>query len=123
MPLKEAIAKKKEGENTGINHRPEVDAKIDKFIAENPDVWNKLMSQPKEDIARKRILDMVTANERRAGYSAEMREYVEQNPDIQREVNRRISKLPEDQRQRAYSRIANSVISQHSMRQGAAVAA
>jgi hypothetical protein len=121
MALKDAIAKKRENEQrTGINHRPEIDAKIDKFIAENPEVYAKLQEYTKEEMIRKRILDMVTANERRQGYSTEMREFVEQNPSLKQEVDRRLKRIPEDQRERAYARIANSVITSHSMRQGAA---
>jgi len=123
MALNEAIAKKKASEQkTGINHHPEVDAKIDKFIAENPETYEKFQQYTKEELIRKRILDIVNDNERRQGYSAETREFLEKNPDIKQEVERRLSKMPEDKRARAYSRVANTVISQHSIRQGAAAA-
>jgi len=124
MALNEAIAKKKASEQkTGINHHPEVDAKIDKFIAENPETYDKLQVYTKEELIRKRILDMVNANERQQGYSKEMREYIEQNPEIKKDVERRIARLPEAQREGAFTRIAKTVIAAHSMRQGAAAAA
>ena len=121
MSLEDALKKKRQTEQkAGINHRPEIDAKIDTFIAENPEVYQKLQEYTKEDLVRKRILDMVNANERREGYSAEMRHYVEQNPEIKRDVERRISKLPESQREGAFTRIAKTVIAAHSMRQATA---
>jgi len=124
MGLNEAIAKKKAADQkTGINHRPEVDAKIDKFIAEYPETVAKLNAYTKEELIRKRILDMVNDNERRQGYSSEMRQHVEQNPEIKKEVERRLNKMPEDQRQRAYQRVAQGVIAQHSMRQNQGTAA
>ena len=124
MSLDDALKKKRQADQkTGINHRPEIDAKIDNFIAENPEVYQKLQEYTKEELVRKRILDMVNDNERRQGYSAEMREYADQHPEIKTEIDRRLKRLPEDQRERAYARVANNVISQHSIRKGAGVAA
>ena len=118
MGLEQAIAKKKAADQkTGINHHPEIDAKIDKFIAENPETYQKIKAYTHEELVRKRMLDMADENERRQGYSSEMRQHVEQNPEIKKEVERRLNKMPEDQRARAYTRVAQGVIAQHSMRQ------
>jgi len=124
MGLNEAIAKKKAAEQkTGINHRPEVDAKIDKFIAENPETYEKLQAYSKEELIRKRILDMVNENERRQGYSAEAREYVDQNPAVKDEVMRRVNRLPEAQREGAFTRHATTLYNAHKLTQAAATSA
>ena len=121
MPIKDAIEKKKAGEQrTGINHRPEVDAKIDNFIAENPETYAKFKSYSHEELVRKRILDIVNDNERRDKYSAEAREYVEQNPAVKEEVLRRVNRLPEAQRQGAFTRHATTLYNAHKLTQAAA---
>jgi hypothetical protein len=118
MALKDALNKKKQGEQkSGINHNPEVDAKIDRFIAENPDLYTKIASYTHEELVRKRMLDIMNTNERREGYREEVRAFVEQNPEIKQEVERRMKRIPEAQREGAFVRIARNVAANFGMRQ------
>jgi uncharacterized membrane protein YheB (UPF0754 family) len=121
MALNEALRKKRQEEQkAGINHHPEIDAKIDQFIKENPEVYDKINAYTKEELVRKRILDIVNDNQRRQGYSAEVREYVENNPTVKQEVERRLKRIPEEQRETAFVRIARNVIANIGMRQAPA---
>jgi hypothetical protein len=98
MALNDALRKKRQEEQkNGINHHPEIDAKIDRFIKDNPEVYAKINDYTKEELVRKRILDIVNDNERRQHYGAEVREYVENNPSIKQEVERRLKRIPEEQ--------------------------
>ena len=136
MGLDEAIAKKKAAEQQkagkqqtageerrGIKHNEVADAKVAKFKAENPTVVARYKEYTKDELIDKHMLIMAEANERRFNYSAETREYLEKNPDMQQEVQRRLDKMPEAQRARAYQSTADRVIAQYSRRQATPVAA
>ena len=62
----------------------------------------------------------VNDNQRRQGYSAEVREYVENNPAVKQEVERRLKRIPEEQRETAFVRVARNVIANIGMRQAPA---
>lgn len=124
MALKDAIAKKRQQENeSGIRHNPEIDAKIDKFIGENPELYSKISAYTHDELVRKRMYDIMRNNEQRQGYREEVRQYVEENPTIKQEVERRMKRIPEAQREGAFTRIARGVIASAGMRQGQATAA
>jgi hypothetical protein len=119
MALKDAIAKKRQQETeTGIRHNPEIDAKIDAFIKENPDIHTKISAYTHEELVRKRMYDIMRTNEQRQGYRGEVRKYAEENPTIKQEVERRMNRIPEAQREGAFTRIARGVIATVGMRQG-----
>jgi hypothetical protein len=118
MALRDALNKKKQEEQkSGINHNPEVDARIDKFIADNPEVYAKIAAYTHEELVRKRVLAIMNTNERREGYREEVRAFVEQNPEIKQEVERRMKRIPEDQRESAFVRVARNVAANFGMRQ------
>ncbi len=119
MALKDAIAKKKQQDGeAGIRHNPEIDAKIDAFIKENPELFARISGYSHDELVRKRMYDIMRTNEQRQGYREEVRKYVEENPNIKQEVERRMQRIPEAQREGAFTRIARGVIATVGMRQG-----
>ena len=124
MALKDAIAKKRQQEaESGIRHNPEIDTKIDKFIQENPELHAKISAYSHDELVRKRIYDIMRTNEQRQGYREDVRQYVEANPEVKQEVERRLKRIPEAQREGAFTRIARSAIAAIGMRQGQTAAA
>lgn len=101
MPLKEQVAAKKAQEPT-IRTNPEIDAKIDAFIKENPKLLEYYQELPKEQLIRKLILGKM----QRAGYANQRNEeiiaWVEEHPDIKAKIEARVKNVPEANRPRAF---------------------
>ena len=63
MPsLKQAVADKKAQEPT-LRKNPEIDAKLDKFIAENPKLLEYYSALSKDDLIRKQMLGKMQRSE------------------------------------------------------------
>lgn len=107
MPLKQAVADKKAQEPT-IRTNPEIDAKIDEFIKENPKLLEYYQALPKEQLIRKLILGKM----QRAGYANQRNQeiiaWVEENPEIKAKIEARVKNVPEANRQRAFITAAKS---------------
>jgi hypothetical protein len=101
MSLKQQVAEKKAKEST-IRTNPEIDAKIDAFIKENPKLLEYYQELPKEQLIRKLILGKM----QRAGYANQRNEeiiaWVEEHPDIKAKIEARVKNVPEANRQRAF---------------------
>jgi len=101
MSLKQQVAEKKAKEPT-IRTNPEIDAKIDAFIKENPKLLEYYQELPKEQLIRKLVLGKM----QRAGYANQRNEeiiaWVEENPDIKAKIEARVKNVPEANRQRAF---------------------
>lgn len=107
MPLKQQVAEKKAQEPT-IRTNPEIDAKIDEFIKENPKLLEYYQALPKEQLIRKLILGKM----QRAGYANQRNQeiiaWVEENPEIKAKIEARVKNVPEANRQRAFITAAKS---------------
>lgn len=101
MPLKEQVAARKTQEPT-IRTNPEIDAKIDAFIKENPKLLEYYQALPKEQLIRKLVLGKM----QRAGYANQRNQeiiaWVEENPDIKAKIEARVKNVPEANRERAF---------------------
>ena len=104
MPLKEQIAARgraQEQEST-VRKNPEIDAKIDEFIKENPKLLEYYQGLPKEQLIRKLILGKM----QRAGYANQRNQeiiaWVEEHPEIKAKIEARVKNVPEANRQRAF---------------------
>src|SRR3954471_13445469 len=108
MPsLKQAVAEKKAQEPT-LRRNPEIDAKLDRFIGENPDLREYYEKLSKEDLIRKLMLGKMQRNQSANGRNAEIRAWVEENPEIKERVEARIRNVPEQNRERAFINAAKS---------------
>ena len=107
MPLKQQVADRKAQEPT-IRTNPEIDAKIDEFIKENPKLLAYYQELPKEVLIRKLILGKM----QRAGYANQRNQeiiaWVEENPEIKAKIEARVKNVPEANRQRAFITAAKS---------------
>ena len=102
MPsLKQAVAEKKAQEPT-LRRNPEIDAKLDRFIAENPKLHEYYNQLPKEELIRKLMLGKMQRNDYAETRNNEIKAWVAENPEIQKRVEERIRNVPEANRQRAF---------------------
>ena len=108
MPsLKQAVAEKKAQEPT-LRKNPEIDAKLDKFIQENPKLLEYYSALSKEYLVRKQMLGKMQRNEYANGRNEEVRAWVEEHPEIKSKIEERIRNVPEANRERAFINAAKT---------------
>lgn len=107
MPLKQQVAEKKAQEYT-VRVNPEIDAKIDRFIKENPDLHAYYNGLSKEQLIRKLVLGKMQRSENTQRRNQEIVAWVEEHPEIKAKVEERIKNVPAENRQRAFVNAAKT---------------
>ena len=108
MPsLKQAVAEKKSQEPT-LRKNPEIDAKLDKFIAENPKLLEYYSALSKDDLIRKQMLGKMQRSEYTNGRNEEIKAWVQEHPEIKSKIEERIRNVPEANRERAFINAAKT---------------
>jgi len=108
MPtLKQQVADKK-AQEPALRRTPEIDAKLDKFIAENPKLHDYYNGLSKDDLIRKLMLGKMNRADYRTGRNEELKAWVEENPDVKARVEERIRNVPESNRERAFINAAKT---------------
>ena len=105
MPLKEQIAARKSQQGQQkpeLRRNPEIDAKLDAYIAENPKLVEYYNGLSKEDLIRKLMLGKMQRSEYTNQRNQEIVAWVEENPDIKAKVEARIRNVPPENRERAF---------------------
>lgn len=108
MPsLKQAVAEKKAQEPT-LRRNPEIDAKLDRFIGENPKLVEYYNGLSKDDLIRKLMLGKMQKVEYSNGRNEEIRAWVEGHPEIKAKIEERLRNVPEANRERAFINAAKT---------------
>ena len=108
MPsLKQALDKKAQQEPT-LRRNPEIDAKLDRFIAENPALREYYDKLSKDELIRKLMLGKMQRSEYTNGRNAEIKAWVEEHPEIKERIEARIRNVPEQNRERAFINAAKT---------------
>ena len=108
MPsLKQAVADKKAQEPT-LRKNPEIDAKLDKFIQENPKLLEYYSALSKDDLIRKQMLGKMQRTEYTNGRNEEIKAWVQEHPEIKSKIEERIRNVPEANRERAFINAAKT---------------
>lgn len=105
--LKQAIADKKAQEST-LRKNPEIDARLDRFIQENPKLLEYYRGLSKEDLIRKQMLGKMQRSEYTEGRNQEIRAWVAENPEIKTRIEERVRSVPDADRERAFINAAKS---------------
>ena len=109
MPsLKQAVADKKAQEQPTLRKNPEIDAKLDKFIAENPKLLEYYSALSKDDLIRKQMLGKMQRSEYANGRNEEIKAWVQEHPEIKSKIEERIRNVPEANRERAFINAAKT---------------
>lgn len=85
---------------------PEVDAKIDAYIKENPKHWAFVQAMPRERLERTVILNEVREADRQNRQRESVMRHVNRNPELKQAYDLLVKDLPEDQRQEAIAQLA-----------------
>lgn len=92
MSLAEQIAKRKAEERAAAERRanPELEASLDRFIAENSEIHQRLCAMPKEELVQKLMAEEMGRAETVARRNRELEPWVRENPEIVAKVEERI---------------------------------
>jgi hypothetical protein len=85
---------------------PEVEAKIDSYIKENPKYWNYLQAMPRDRLERTVVLNEVRQLERQQRMREGMMERINANPDLKQAYEILVKDVPQDQREEVMSQMA-----------------
>ena len=113
--LKQALAEKKAQEST-LRRNPEIDAKLDKFIGENPKLVEYYNGLSKEELIRKLMLGKMQRAEYSNGRNEEIRAWVEEHPEIKSKIEERLRNVPAANRERAFINAAKTAAMNQTVR-------
>ena len=84
---------------------PEVDAKIDAYIKENPKYWNYVQAMPRDRLERTVVLNEVRELDRQQRIREGVLKQINQNPELKRAYDLLVKDLPEDQKESVIAQI------------------
>src|SRR4051812_20890114 len=108
MPSLKQIVAEKKAQTPTLRRNPEIDAKLDRFIAENPDLRQYYDQLSKEDLIRKLMLGKMQRTEYASERNAEIRTWVEEHPEIKERIEAKIRNVPAQNRERAFINAAKT---------------
>lgn len=88
---------------------PEINAKIDDYIARNPKRWEYVQSMPRERLERAVILSDVQKNDRQQKMADGVMKKLEKDPELKKTYENLVSHLPEGEREKAIISIARTM--------------
>jgi multidrug efflux pump subunit AcrA (membrane-fusion protein) len=110
MSLGDEIAKRKAQERADAARRanPEIEARLDQFIAKNPVLQERYNAISKEELVRELMLARMERAEVTVRRNRELEQWVNENPDIVAKVEQRVKNLAGENRHRAAVKIAKT---------------
>jgi hypothetical protein len=87
---------------------PEVDAKIDAHIKENPKYWTYVQAMPRERLERTVVLNEVRELDRQQRMREGLMKRIDSNPALKHAYDTLVKDLPEDQKEGVIAQIARS---------------
>lgn len=91
---------------TNYRVNPEVEAKIDAYIKENPKYWNYLQTMPRERLERTVVLNEVRQIDRQQRMRDGVMNRINANPDLKRAYETLVKNVPENQREEVMTQLA-----------------
>jgi hypothetical protein len=110
MSLADEVAKRKARERADGARRanPELEARLDQFIAKNPVLHERYNAMSKDELVRKLMLARMERAEVTVRRNRELEQWVNENPDIVAKVEQRLRNLADENRHRAAVKIART---------------
>jgi hypothetical protein len=87
---------------------PEVDAKIDAYIKENPKYWAYVQAMPRERLERSLVLNEVREVDRQQRIREGVLKQINRNPELKRAYDLLVKDLPEDQKETVIAQIGRT---------------
>jgi len=89
-------------------NNPEVDAKIDAYIKENPKYWAYVQDMPRERLERSVVLNEVRELDRQQRIREGVLKQINRNPELKRAYDLLVKDLPEDQKESVIATIGRT---------------
>lgn len=95
MSLAEEVAKRKAQQRADAARQadPELEARLDRFIAENPQVVERLHAMSRDELVRKLMAEKMERAESIANRNRELEPWVREHPEIIPKVEQRLTNL------------------------------
>ena len=93
-------------EQPTFRSNPEVDAKIDTYIKDNPKYWAYIQAMPRDRIERTVVLNEVREIDRQQRMREGVMNQINRNPEMKRAYDLLVKDLPEDQKEGVITQIA-----------------
>lgn len=93
-----------------FKENPQVNARIDDYIKNNPKHWEYIQSMSPERMARALVLAQVQKMDRTEKMRAGIMRKLEENPDLKKHVENLVKNLPAERREKAMISIAATTI-------------
>jgi hypothetical protein len=87
---------------------PEVEAKIDAHIKENPKYWNFIQTMPRERLERTAVLNEVRELDRQQRIREGVLKQINQNPELKRAYDLLVKNVPEDEKEGVIAQIGRT---------------
>ena len=87
---------------------PEVDAKIDAYLKDNPKYWAYVQAMPRERLERTVVLNEVRELDRQQRMREGLMKRISTNPSLKNAYDTLVKDLPEDQKESVIAQIARS---------------
>ncbi|MGD0614998.1 MAG: hypothetical protein ABSA69_06095 [Verrucomicrobiota bacterium] len=91
-----------------FRNNPEVDAKIDAHIKDNPKYWAYVQAMPRERLERTVVLNEVRELDRQQRIREGVLKQIDRNPELKRAYDLLVKDLPEDQKEGVIAQLARS---------------
>ena len=85
---------------------PEVDAKLDAYIQDNPKYWAYIQAMPRDRLERTVVLNEVREIDRQQRMREGVMKQINRNPQMKQAYEMLVKDLPEDQREGVIAQIA-----------------
>jgi hypothetical protein len=95
-----------QGDAQQFKENPQVNARIDEYIKNNPKFWTYVQSMPPERMARALVLVEIQKEDRTQKMRAGILKKLEQNPEMKQSIQNMVKNMPEEERERAMISIA-----------------
>lgn len=95
---------------------PKIDAKLDRFIQEKPDLFGYYNELSKEQLIRKLMLAKMQRSEYGQRNNQQIMSWVDERPDVKARIEERIKNVPAENRQRAFLNAAKTEAMKEGMR-------
>ena len=89
-----------------FRNNPEVDAKIDSYIQENPKYWAYVQAMPRERLERTVVLNEVRELDRQQRIREGVLKQINQNLELKRAYDVLVKDLPEEQKEGVMTQLA-----------------
>ena len=95
-------------EQPTFRSNPEVDAKIDAYIKENPKYWSYVQTMPRERLERSVVLNEVRELDRQQRIREGILKQINRDPALKQAYDLLVKDLPEDQKETVIAQIGRT---------------